>query len=344
LADFETNFDRALLSVGSKQQAGGEDTGASPADAQNSSNTLGAFEQPEAAGVEGLLLQELSESRQRMDKLESLNAALVHRSSTLEGQLALRSRELSDYADRVSRLEMEKRMAEMEAERAIKNMEQNTASCAEMQMEINLLTKSSVTANARAAQGEAMIKTVKTDRTHVHELESKVNALQEWALASSETKTLAQERVRFLENQLKSLQRSDKTATDNPAERSLMVKHGSFVVGAGDVGARVFTLTADQVKSVLLSERVVLRWRFDLIPSEDSDISFSVMRGACDTPALRRSADFIIKNRAVKSGAAGETESAFTQRACTIEWDNSKSWIRPKTVKYEVEAIVLSDD
>jgi hypothetical protein len=342
LADFETNFDRALLSVGSKQQAGGEDT-APPADAQNASGFNNSLaELPEAAVVEGLLMQELAESRQRIEKLESLNAALVHRSSHLEGENQVRSHERDEYADRVSRLELEKRMAEMEAERAIKNMERQEASCAEMQMEINLLTKSSVTANARAAQGEAMIKTVKTDRTHVHELESKVQALQEWALASSEAKTLAQERVRFLENQLKSLQRS--TANDdNPEERILMSKNGSFVVGAGDTGARVFSLTADEVKSVLLSERVVLRWRFDLT-GDASDISFSVMRGACDTPALRRSADFIIKNRTVRSGAAGETESAFTQRSCTIEWDNSKSWIRPQTVKYEVEAIVLSDD
>ena len=293
-----------------------------------------------------MLMQELADSKQRIQKLESLNAALVHRSSQLEGDVQVRTRERDEYSTQISRLELEKRMAEMEAERAVKEMEKQAASCQEMQMEIDLVTKASVSANARAAQGEEIIKTVKTDRQNVHELEAKVQALQEWALASSEAKTLAQERVRFLENQLKSLQRNDnnKGTGEGQEGRVLLSKKGSLVVGAGDVGVQVFTLSADDVKSVLLSERVVLRWRFDLA-SETCDVYFSLMRGSCETPAERRSADHVIKRRMVKGGAAGETDRAFTsQRACTLEWDNTQSWIRPKTVKFEVEAVVLSDD
>ena len=342
LADFETNFDRALLSVG-KQQAGGEDT-APPADTPSTTKPE-AIDTPEAAVVDAMLMQELADSKKRIEKLESLNAALVHRSSQLEGEVQLRTRERDDYSTMVSRLELEKRMAEMEAEKAVKEMEKQTAICAEMQMEIDLVTKASVTANARAAQGEEIIKTVKTDRQNVHDLEAKVQALQEWAMASSEAKTLAQERVRFLETQLKSLQRAGEKQTDTSSEeRVLMTKNGSFVVGAGDVGVRVFTLTTEQVKSVRLSERVILRWRFDLT-SETCEIDFNIMRGNCEEPGSRRGADYIVKKRIVQGGAAGETENAFTsQRACTLEWNNSSAWIRPKTVKYDIAVVVVQDD
>lgn len=234
----------------------------------------------------------------------------------------------------------------MEAERSVRELERQKASCAEMQLEIDLLTKASVTANARAAHGEEIIKTVKTDRQHIHELEAKVQALHEWALASSEAKTLAQERVRFLENQLKALQRNERKTDggEGGEERIILSKGGSFVVGAGDCGVRVFTLTAEQVKAVRLSERVILRWRFDLM-AEDADIVFSILRGNCETVASRLTADYVVKNRSVKGGAAGEAENAFTsQRACTILWDNTRSWIRPKTVKFEVHVVVISDE
>lgn len=333
LADFETNFDRALLSVG--QQTGGQDT-APPGGPTE--------EKDHSAVVDSLLMQELNESKQRIEKLENLNAALLHRSSLLEAEARERKHERDELASKISRLDLEKRMAVMEAEQATKALQQKSASLEEMQLEIDLLTKASVNANARAAQGEELIKTAKTDREHVQELEAKVQALQEWALASSEAKNLAQERVRLLENQLRTLQQGSSMISDvsDDSERILFAKHGSLVVGAGDVGVRVITLTNDQARTVKQSERVLLRWKFDLT-QEDATIEFSILKSNCESPADRKKADYLIKDRHVQAGAAGENENAFAiQNACTLVWSNVKSWIRPKTVKFTVEAVVVS--
>jgi hypothetical protein len=363
LADFETNFDRALLSVGQNQhQPGGQDTasqnhpqlsGASGGDGAGGAATSikGAADSllhSETAVVDSLLMQELNESKQRIEKLESLNAALLHRSSQLEGEAKERKRERDDLSSKVSRLELEKRMAVMEAEHATREMEEKAASLKEMQMEIDLVTKASVKANTRAHHGEEIIKSVKTDKQHVQQLEAKVQALQEWALASSEAKNLAQERVRILEGQLRALQGG--TAALRTAEsgdellasgRILLSKSGSLVVGAGDSGVRVLTLPQDVVRTVRLSERVILRWQFDLI-QEDATIEFSILKSDCETPASRSNADYLIKDRMVTGGAAGETENAFAiQNACTLLWSNAKAWIRPKTVKFSVTAVAL---
>jgi hypothetical protein len=354
LADFETNFDRALLSVGGRhQQTGGEDTSPQQSLFVNNNNSTSSFGgDPEAAVVESLLMQELAECRQRIDKLEGLHSALLHRSSQLEGEAKQAARERDAMSNKLAHLELEKRMAIMEAEYAVKQMQEKAASLEEMQMEIDLVTKASVNANARARHGEEIIKNVKTDKQHVKQLEAKVQALQEWALASSEAKTLAQERVRFLEIQLQMSSQHHTgssgggVANEIVEERILFNKHGSFVIGAGDVGRRVFSLTPEQAKSVKLSERVVLRWHFDL-PTDDGNIPLSIMRGVCDTPIKRRSAEFLVKDRLVTGGAEGDVENAFSsasQHSCTMEWSNTKSWIRPKTIKYTVSAVVLAEE
>lgn len=105
LADFETNFDRAMLSVAATsghQQTGGEDTGGSSG-ATTSGTQAGSLHagggstaatattqhslmDHESSAVDHLLLQELNDSKQRIEKLESLNAALLSRSSQLEGE------------------------------------------------------------------------------------------------------------------------------------------------------------------------------------------------------------------------------------------------------------------
>jgi len=346
LADFETNFDRALLSVGQNnpqhpynQQPGGEDT-APP--------SLGSLiaDKEESAIVDNLLMQELNESKQRIDKLESLYAGLTQRSSMLESELKEKKRERDDLANQVSRLELEKRMAVMEAEHAMKAMQEKAASLAEMQLEIDLVTKASVSANARTAQGEELIKNVKTDKQHVQQLEATVQALQEWALASTEAKILAQERVRLLENQLRSLQTTQRGGSVDAmsnTERIILKKSASLVVGAGDIGFRVVSLDEEMVRSVRLSDRVFLRWKFDLT-QEDATIQFSILKSICDSIPKMKNGDCLLKERLVKGGAAGETENAFAiQGSCTLCWSNLQSWIRPKTVKYTVEAVVVSD-
>ena len=357
LADFESNFDRALLQIGQPSshhhQTGGQDT-ASPPDAI----PAGSAQLPSPTGrrddaiVDGLLMQELADSKQRLDKLETLNSALLHRISQLEAEVMERKRECDDLRQKVSHLELEKRMAALEADHALKAKHEAEASLAEMQLEIDLVTKASVTANARAAQGEQLLKTVKSDKHQVQQLEAKVQALQEWALASSEAKNLAQDRVRVLEGQLRALQHrtgsitssgsaTTADASSSSRERLLFSKSGSLVVGAGDVVVRVLALTDDQALSVKLSERVLLRWKFDLT-QEDATIAFSLLQSDCETPSKRKSARHLIQDRWVQGGAAGESENAFIMdNACTLLWSNAKSWIRPKTVKYSVEAIVV---
>lgn len=341
LADFETNFDRALLSVG---QAGGQDT-AQPVQA-STRNDCRIIEGD--AVVDSLLMNELKESKERIEKLEKLNAALVHRSSQLENDLSDAKKSMDDLLNKLSRIELEKRMAVMEAESAIKAMQEKEALLQEMQMEIDMVTKSAQKAAQRAAVGEEIMKTDKSDKVLTQQLESKVQALQEWAIASNQAKTLAQERVKILENQLRRhqahQQRPSTKALKDEIERILDSRSGSLVIGAGDVGARAFVLDTEFLKSVnQFTEHVVLRWSFDLM-HEEADILFSILKGDWETSNVRKGADNLIAARLVTGGAGGETDNAFSiGQACTLVWDNTKSWIRPKTVKFKVEAVVLSD-
>lgn len=409
LADFETNFDRALLSVG--HQSGGQDTSgtamaaaAANANPNNSSNTFAVESSRKdrsvfdpfgkndgtAAGagvVDTLLLQELSDSKQRIEKLEQLNAARVQRARQLEGDLEHAQRSMTELRHNVSRLELEKRMAVMEAEQAVRAMREKGASLAEMQMEIEMVTKSAQKAAVRAAVGEEMIKTVKVDKLHAQHLEEKVQVLHEWALACNQAKTLAQERARLLDTQLRRYHRQqqqqqhppnggldgimsgeadggllalppqssssyddDDNVNNNNEERILDSVKASLVIGAGDVGVHVFALEPDLVDADLVdavnsaTERIVLRWTFDLT-HDGADIIFGVFKGSCETAAQRKSAGALIKDRVVKGGAGGEIEHAFAiGQACTLVWSNRQSWIRPRTVTFSVEAVVLSED
>ena len=329
LADFESNFDRALLSV----QSGGQQTSSpTPAQAQTIVHE----------SVDTLLMQELNDSKQRVDKLENLNSALVHRSSQLENQLNTQQREKEELAQTVARLELEKRMAQMEAEHATRSLEEKKASLQEMQLEIDLVTKASVKASRKASHEHELLKAVKHDKEHVQKLEAQVVALREWALASAEAKALAQERASSLERRLRALEAGNEATTEE-AERIVWSLHGSLVVGAGDVGHREFYMKPEDIAELAVSERLVLRWKFDLT-SSDRDVKFSIAKGSCDTPAKRRGADYLIKERAVKGGAAGETDYAFAvQNRCTMLWSNAHSWIQPRTIKYTVSAVAIAD-
>ncbi|GKY92787.1 hypothetical protein MPSEU_000248400 [Mayamaea pseudoterrestris] len=344
LADFETNFDRALLSVNqsnvsSTHQSGGQDT-APPQYADSSKDANHNF-------MDALLMQEVQDAKARIDKLESLNSNLVQRSNALEQAGQQFQREREELQRQVQHLQLEKRMAVMEAEQAMRALHDKTASLEEMQLELDLVTKASRSAKARAEHEQERIQHAKSDRQHVMELEAQVAALNEWALAANEAKSLAQERVRLLETQLRTLQSSSNqpksTALENSVERILFSKPGSLVVGAGDSTCTVVELSAEDVKSVKLSERVILRWRFDLV-QDDVQIDFSILKSKCETKQKQKNADYLVKDRLVIGGAAGETENAFAiQRSCTLLWSNSKAWIRPKTVRFNVEAVAVED-
>ena len=320
LNDFETNFDRALLSVG---QTGGQDT-AAPVPQSS------VMDHGESA-VDAMLMQELEEARNRLAKLESLNGALMQRASHLEADSRERKKERDEAQQKLSHMELELRMAKMEAAHAQRAMEEKAASLEEMQMEIDLVTKASMKANVRAAHGEAVAKSSKTDRQHIIQLEAQVQALKEWALASAESKRLALERVSLLEKKLKN-QVGD---SDSGEVRGKIVftKSGSLVVGAGDVG--YFVVEVED--KYMTGARLLLRWKFDSMPN-DCTTYFNIMKGKCQTSKEQAAATYLIKDRAVTGGAAGELEGLFTdQNICTLLWSNTKSWIRPRTVKFTIE-------
>ena len=324
--DFETNFDKALLSV---RQTGGEDTSASPAPPL-------LVEQESA--LDSMLMMELGEAKSRIEKLESLNSAMMSRSTQLETSTRTLQKELDDVRQQNDRMQMELRMAKMEAEYATRAMQDKQASLEEMQMEIDLVTKASAKANSRAAKGEEIANTLKSDRQKVQELEAQVQALQEWALASAESKRLTQERCNILENRLKQTQGRQKEIGDD-SECLLFNKSGSMVVGAGDQGFAIVELGHHAAE--VDSRFVILRWKFDSSPS-DCTIDFSIMKGKCELPYQQSKADYIIKDRVITGGAGGETEGAFNvDAACTLLWSNATSWVRPRTVKYSVDVISL---
>ena len=53
-------------------------------------------------------------------------------------------------------------------------------------------------------------------------------------------------------------------------------------------------------------------------------------------------ADPVMKSCLVLGGGGGEVHSAFVvQNACTLVWSNEHSWVRPRTIKYSIEAFAV---
>ena len=117
-------------------------------------------------------------------------------------------------------------------------------------MEIDLVTKSAMDANVRAAEGMEVAKTIKSGKAQVEELQAKVAALQEWAVAAAYAKEVIQEQNKALllkldemEKEKRALKGEDESAgsqsNDNKKEvgdgieRLLWSKTPSLVVGAG---------------------------------------------------------------------------------------------------------------
>lgn len=323
--DFETKFDRAVLSVGGAQhQSGGQDTAGSSS--FRSTTSITPAEEPK--GIDSLFMTELNESKERIEKLETLNETLERQVRRLEADLQECKKALEGTVQKLQSSELEKRMALMEADAAKSLATEKAAQLQEMQLEIDLVTKSAQKSAVRFQAADEKVKTAANDKQMIQHLQEKNKALTEWATAANQAKTLAQERVRLLEVKLNG------KPSDQDQERILFTQTGSFVVGAGDAQSRIFTLDNDMAKSVKFSERVVLRWTFDLM-SGDADILFSLFKGKTEA---------IMKDRMVQGGAAGETEHAFDiGRECKLTWSNRKSWIRPRTVKFTVSAIVVSD-
>ena len=249
----------------------------------------------------------------------------------------------------MSNLQLENRMAKMETENATRAMKEKTASLAEMQMEIDLVTRSALDANARAAEGMEVAENAKTDKAQVEELKAKVSALQEWAVASAAAKEAIVEENKMLEKKLREYETDDeetvtKREATSPngnstrAERHLWTKTSSLVIGAGAVQFREIELGNNQVMDF---ETVILRWKFDITPS-DTDIHFSILKGKADLKKRREDVDAVIRDRVVLGGGGGEVQGAFAvQNTCSLIFSNEHSWVRPRAVKYTVEAVAV---
>jgi hypothetical protein len=243
LADFETNFDRALLAIGTSNkeqkknsQSGGEDAAErrgsledeedeaiTAAAAEAAANSL--YEEMNRSATSNtsmynnrrlsssansnnnstLLLAELTEAKSRITHLESLNTTLQTRCTHLEHTHNALFNEHTHTKNQITNLQLELRMSKMETEHAQRSLREKEAMVQEMQLEINLVTNSAVEANKRAAEGLEVAQSVKMDKEYVDGLEAKVVALQDWALASTESKQLMSERCRGLEGRVKEL-------------------------------------------------------------------------------------------------------------------------------------------
>ncbi|KAL7449186.1 hypothetical protein ACHAWC_001271 [Mediolabrus comicus] len=255
LADFETNFDRAMLAIGEttnndnddlndnddddcggivvSQQSCGEDAAESPSGLMgmdttaaatslyeelnrpittgNSNNSTSSSNRRQSSNTrnnntDSLLLSELTEAKSRIQQLESLNTSMTNRYNHLEHTHKSLVTEYTSKKNTITNLQLELRMSRMETEHAQRSLREKESVIAEMQLEINLVTQSAVEANKRAAEGMEVVQSVRMDKEYVDGLEAKVVALQDWALASTESKQLANERCRGLESRVKELQ------------------------------------------------------------------------------------------------------------------------------------------
>lgn len=398
LADFETNFDRALLSINNDEK-GGQQSGGDTAERSFANDVAdgrydGSSLSPRMRssqvnrngnGADTLLLTELNESKSRVAQLESLQQSLQNRNGHLERTHKSLLSDLQTAKNSLTNLNLELRMSKMETEHASRTLREKEATMTEMQLEIDLVARSAAEANRRAVEGMEAAKSVKFDKEYVEGLEAQVAALQEWALASTESKRLTSERCHGLENRVKELEemvtllsdggdgsdlfehkgygmdRKDSgsnimstpnctspsaivTDDSNEApvqERLLWTKSSSLVVGAGMVGHESVELGTQEENNIQPYETVVLRWKFDLTPS-DLDIYFSILKGVCGDKKAQRNADACLKNRHVQGGGGGEVSGAFAvKNACTLLWSNEMSWVRPRTIKWTVNAVAV---
>lgn len=358
LADFETNFDKAVLSLHSNplksnlksnQQSGGESTTSSFGRSLDATSMISGEE-----NVSSLLVTELSQAKARVEHLENINAKILSRSNNLEKMYSKQSSDLESANLKMSNLQLELRMSKMETESATRSMREKAASLKEMQMEIDLVTKSAMDANVRAAEGMEVAKSIKSGQAQVEELEAKVAALQEWAVAAASAKEVILEQNKALvlktaelekENRILKGGNENEGATNDESrkdtgeivERKLWSKSSSLVIGAGTVKGHIVKLGDHHLKD---NESILLRWQFDVTP-HDNDILFSILKGAIDDEKIK-SADPVMRSRLVLGGGGGEVQSAFVvQNACTLVWSNEHSWVRPRTIKYSIQAFAV---
>ncbi len=126
LADFETNFDRALMNLHS------DDVIPTMSSLQQGKQSVGQAtgNEDSASGDENMssmLMNELGQARTRIEHLEELNNALMKRSTQLEKNNDQLIGERESINLRISNLQLELRMAKMETENASRSMREKAA-------------------------------------------------------------------------------------------------------------------------------------------------------------------------------------------------------------------------
>merc|ERR1711862_298795 len=129
------------------------------------------------------------------------------------------------------------------------------------------------------------------------------------------------------------------------SERRLWSKSSSKVIGAGMIITHCLSLGDDVVLGD--AEVVLLRWKFDVTPM-DMDIDFAIYKGNItddsDKGKYASGPEYLVEPRTVHGGAGGEVTSAFAiQGACTLEWSNKRSWVRPRAIKFTVDAFAVME-
>ena len=419
LADFEANFDRALLSIGNNTggnnnsgQSGGENAAESSSSSPNEDTTFSSNDDTTTSATTPLgtttdthlfLLAEIDEATSRIANLESSNVALQHRYDELEKSLAKERKSLNDTC---ATLRLELRGTKSDSEKWERECRMALATMKEMHLEVDLATKAAAEANRRASYAELGMRlgggtmisssssmrvssgaaggegggSQQADSDYVAGLEAKVAALQEWALASAESKRLTAERCMELEERVRELEGQDRllfrdgedcsstllTSSDLETFDHEGCSVSNTVVENADSSAGNLALVRERklwTKSSSLvvgagmvghailelgpvfvepSETVLLRWKFDITPA-GLDIDFSVLKGMCEATRARRGADACLRVRRVMGGGGGDVGGAFArQNACTMVWSNEMSWVWPRTVKWTAEAVAIS--
>lgn len=263
LADFEANFDRALLSVGNsstgggntsrgQQQSGGEDaaevrysSSTTTTTNEGTTTTTPYLEDPSSSSTGGtattthlLLLaeQQLDEANSQIANLESIHATYQQRYDALEKSYMILQKERKSLTDTCAILRLELRGAKSDMEKWEREYRMACATVEEMRLEVDLATRAAAEANRRAAYAELGMSVGSSggggvggmtgmpargsggvggggggnqppaDNDYVSGLEAKVAALQEWALASAESKRLTAERCMELEERVRELE------------------------------------------------------------------------------------------------------------------------------------------
>ncbi|KAL7430876.1 hypothetical protein ACHAXH_006768 [Discostella pseudostelligera] len=391
LADFEANFDRALLSIGNEGSKSGQSGGEDAAEASSSSSPTiedggigsslsdGLLMHTTTTTAGGnahlLLLAEIDEANSQIAHLEFINSTLQNQYDSLEKSHVTIQKERKSLTDTCAILRLELRGSKSESEKLERECRMALATVEEMRLEVDLATRAAAEANRRASYAElgmtvggggmgvsstsargsgASTGWDQSDSDYVAGLEAKVAALQEWALASAESKRLTAERCMELEERVRELEEKAMSSGGGGGEGTAFNSSSvvafdnegcslsNFDLGDADDSApgntlgdsssgrerKLWTKSASLVVGAGMVGHAILELGSVIVePSEtvmlrwkfditpaDLDIDFSVLKGLCEDARTRRGADACLRVRRVTGGGGGDIGGAFARQ------------------------------